>query len=429
MNVCVIGAGYVGLTTSAVLAELGHFVTCVDKDKTKITKLNNKEVPIYEPGLQELLKKNKSQLTFTTNSKDAIENAQLLLIAVGTPQLQDGSSDLGFINSVVSDISKYINSYKTIVTKSTVPLGTNKAIIKSLCEIGIERSMFQVVSNPEFLREGSAVFDMFHPDKTVIGLDENDVTSLEVMKELYKGINSVFITTNLAGAEFIKYANNAFLATKISFINEMARICDAYGVDIQSVSKGIGADPRIGPHFLQAGIGYGGSCFPKDIASLKYCANVRGVKTDILSAVQKVNSSQINIYINKLSSIIPNLSTKKITVLGIAFKAKTDDIRCSPSVELVKQLAAIGCEVHTYDPKAYLPELGLSNITQHQNLYTALFASDCVFIGTDWDEFTTIDWSKVKDCMKGELVVDGRNCIDPILVRTHGLSYLGVGRT
>jgi UDPglucose 6-dehydrogenase len=428
MKVCVVGAGYVGLTTSAVLAELGHNVTCVDKDELKITNLNKGTVPIYEPGLQELLVKNKSQLTFTTNIKNAIRDSQIIFIAVGTPQLLDGRTDLSFIHSVVQDISKYIHSYKTIVTKSTVPPGTNRMIVKSLCELGVTRSLFQVVSNPEFLREGSAIYDMLHPDKTVIGLDENDKTSHEIMKQLYKGIDAPFIMTSLTGAEMIKYANNAFLATKISFINEMSRICDAYDVDIQSVAKGIGADPRIGPHFLQAGIGYGGSCFPKDLASLKNSALNRGVETNILHAVQEVNSTQIDVYVNKLKSVLPVLSSEKITVLGIAFKGNTDDTRCSQAVEIIKHLALTGCNVHTYDPKAVLPELGLPNIRQHQDIQSAIIDSDCVFIATDWSEFTLLDWKKVKDMMKGELIVDGRNCVDPDTVRAHGLTYIGVGR-
>jgi UDPglucose 6-dehydrogenase len=385
-------------------------------------------VPIYEPGLQELLVKNNSKLFFTSDVKNAIRTSQIIFITVGTPQLMDGSTDLRFIHSVVQDISKYINSYKTIVTKSTVPPGTNKMIVKSLSDSGISRALFQVVSNPEFLREGSAVFDMLNPDKTVIGLDENDTKSLKIMQKLYIGIEAPFITTSLTGAEIIKYANNAFLATKISFINEMARICDAYEVDIQCVAKGIGADPRIGPHFLQAGIGYGGSCFPKDLASLQNSALKRGVETNILGAVQEVNATQIDVYIEKLKSIVPDLSSKKIAVLGISFKGNTNDTRCSPSVGIIKQLALLGCNVHTYDPKAILPELGISNVTQHQDIISALTDSDCLFIATDWAEFISLDWGKIKNVMKGDLIVDGRNCVNPATVRAHGLTYIGVGR-
>jgi UDPglucose 6-dehydrogenase len=428
MKICVIGAGYVGLTTSAVLAELGHQVSCVDKDEKRIENLLNGILPIYEPGLQELLLQNKSKLTFTTDTKTAIRGSKIILISVGTPSLQDGSTDMSFIDSVVHDISKYINSYKTIVTKSTVPPGTNEAIVKSLCEMGIKRSTFQVVSNPEFLREGSAVVDMLKPDKTVIGLDENDGISLEIMKELYKGIDAPFITTDLTGAEIIKYASNAFLATKISFINEMARICDAYGVNIQSVAEGIGTDPRIGSQFLQAGIGYGGSCFPKDLNALHYAAMQRGVKTRILEAVQEVNYTQIYMYINKLRALLPDLSSRKVTVLGFAFKPNTDDIRYSPAVKLIDELAKLGCDVHTYDCKALLGEPIHSNIKQHNYIEAAIMESDCVIIGTDWDEIKGLDWRAVKKLMKGTILLDGRNCLNSKSMKKLGFTYLGVGR-
>jgi UDPglucose 6-dehydrogenase len=428
MDICVIGAGYVGLTTSAVLAELGHRVVCVDTIEARVTDLSNGEVPIYEPGLEELVIKHKSTLTFTTDIKNAIKKAEVIFIAVGTPSLQDGSTDLQYIYSVIQALVQYIDSYKTIVTKSTVPPGTNEKMVYSLLHHGLNRLLFKVVSNPEFLREGSAVHDMLHPDRIVIGLEKDDTKVLDVMKEMYDGFDTPYIVTSLTGAEIIKYASNAFLATKISFINEIATICDEFQVDVQNVAEGIGADARIGSHFLQAGIGYGGSCFPKDLKSLQYEANARGISTHLLDAVQNINSSLIDIYLKKLHSILPNLSSKKITVLGIAFKPNTDDIRYSPAVEFIHALAKIGCDVHAYDPKAKLPPLNACSVTQHSSVETALFNSDCVVIATDWDDFKKLDWSKIKYLMRGNFVLDGRNCLDKTQLTELGFQYIGVGR-
>ncbi|MEH7239224.1 UDP-glucose dehydrogenase family protein [Bacillus sp. JJ1562] len=428
MDICVIGVGYVGLTTSAVLAELGHFVVCVDKLKDKITALSNGDVPIFEPGLAELLYKNKSNLTFTTDMKSAIQKSEVIFIAVGTPSLQDGSTDMQYVHSVIEELAKYITSYKTIVTKSTVPPGTNNKIVKSLLQHEVNRSLFQVVSIPEFLREGSAVFDMLHPDRKIIGLEENDTKSLNIIKEMYSGIEAPYIVTSLNGAEIIKYASNAFLATKISFINEIATICDAFHVDIQNVAKGIGADTRIGNRFLQAGLGYGGSCFPKDLKSLKYEANQRGITTHLLDAVQEINSSLIEIYINKLHSRLPNPSSIKITVLGIAFKPNTDDIRHSQALELIHALAKLGYDVHAFDPIALIPAPIQSNITQSTQIEAALRDSDCVVVATEWDEFKSLDWWHVKSLMRGNIVLDGRNCLDKMYLNELGFMYLGVGR-
>ncbi|ARA97464.1 MULTISPECIES: UDP-glucose dehydrogenase family protein [Geobacillus] len=426
MNICIIGAGYVGLTTAAVLAELGHEVHCIDHDERKIHLLNNGEVPFYEPGLEELITKNCNYLTFS-GRWDYIKRAAVIVICVGTPPRPDGSADLRYIEAVLDRLAATIESYKTIVTKSTVPPGTNEWMRAELIRKGVAPHLFRIVSNPEFLREGSAVYDMFHPDKIVVGLEPDDDRSLAVVQTMYAGINAPYVTTSLTGAELIKYAANAFLATKISFINEMARICDAFAVDINDVARGIGFDPRIGPHFLQAGLGYGGSCFPKDVKALEHAARSRDVEPRLLQAVQSVNATQIDVCLNKLNKELAPLNGKKIAVLGIAFKPNTDDTRFSPAEALIRQLSGSGCTVAAYDPKATLTA-PLANVIQVQSVHEAIQDADALIIATDWDEFRTLDWSEVKAAMNGTLVFDGRNCLDRRAVEQSGLRYVGVGR-
>ncbi|WP_374717294.1 UDP-glucose dehydrogenase family protein [Geobacillus thermodenitrificans] len=426
MNICIIGAGYVGLTTAAVLAELGHEVHCIDHDERKIHLLNNGEVPFYEPGLEELITKNCNYLTFS-GRWDYIKRAAVIVICVGTPPRPDGSADLRYIEAVLDRLAATIESYKTIVTKSTVPPGTNEWMRAELIRKGVAPHLFRIVSNPEFLREGSAVYDMFHPDKIVVGLEPDDDRSLAVVQAMYAGINAPYVTTSLTGAELIKYAANAFLATKISFINEMARICDAFAVDINDVARGIGFDPRIGPHFLQAGLGYGGSCFPKDVKALEHAARSRDVEPRLLQAVQSVNATQIDVCLNKLNKELAPLNGKKIAVLGIAFKPNTDDTRFSPAEALIRQLSGSGCTVAAYDPKATLTA-PLANVIQVQSVHEAIQDADGLIIATDWDEFRTLDWSEVKAAMNGTLVFDGRNCLDRRAVEQSGLRYVGVGR-
>ncbi|MDE3838279.1 UDP-glucose/GDP-mannose dehydrogenase family protein [Bacillus methanolicus] len=428
MNICVLGAGYVGLTTTAVLAELGHDVICVDKDQDKIKQLRQNQVPIYEPGLAELIKNNSNRITFCTDSQKGIVKSDAIFIAVGTPSDQDGKPDLTYVLSVIEDFSTAILSYKTIITKSTVPPGTNELIEQLLMKKGVKREDFDIVSNPEFLREGSAVFDMFHADKTVIGLKKNDVRSLPIMREIYNGLEAPFIVTSLTGAELIKYANNAFLATKISFINEISRICDAYGVDITEISKGIGADPRIGSQFLQAGLGYGGSCFPKDLQALYYAAVSKNVTAQILQAVQKVNETQIDLYMKKLHAVLPDLRDKKVSVLGISFKPNTDDTRYSRAVALIEKLVNQDCRLFAYDPKARIPEHILEKATQAESLEESIEQADCLILATEWDDFIQLDWQYVKEKMKGNIIVDGRNCLEPEKMKALGFQYIGVGR-
>ncbi|WP_025948650.1 UDP-glucose dehydrogenase family protein [Geobacillus thermocatenulatus] len=426
MNICIIGAGYVGLTTAAVLAELGHDVHCIDHDERKIRLLNNGEIPFYEPGLEELIAKHHHDLTFSGRWDD-IKRAAVVVICVGTPPRPDGSTDLRYIEAVLNRLATMIESYKTIVTKSTVPPGTNEWMRAELIRKGVKPQLFRIVSNPEFLREGSAVYDMFHPDKIVVGLEPDDDQSLAVMQAVYAGINAPYLTTSLTGAELIKYAANAFLATKISFINEMARICDAFTVDVNDIARGIGLDPRIGSHFLRAGLGYGGSCFPKDVKALEHAARSRQVEPHLLKAVQTVNATQLDFCFQKLNEQLAPLTDKKITVLGIAFKPNTDDTRVSPAEALIRRLSENGCTIAAYDPKATLSE-PLARVTQVQSVYEAIQGADGLVIATDWDEFRTLDWEQVKAAMNGTLVFDGRNCLDRHAVEQSGLRYMGVGR-
>ena len=427
MDICVIGAGYVGLTQAAVLADLGHAVYCVDTNSERVQSLTRGEIPIYEPGLKELVKKNKERLSFSSSPKAAIKQSSVVFIAVGTPAMLDGQTDLTYVQSVIDQLAETITSYTTIVTKSTVPPGTNEWIHDKLIEKGLDATLFSVVSNPEFLREGSALRDMFHADKIVIGKKDTDDRSLHIMKEIYKKLPSPFVVTSLSGAEMIKYTSNAFLATKISFINEIAKICDSYGVNIEDVVKGIGLDPRISPHFLQSGIGYGGSCFPKDVRSLEHSALKKNIRPLILQAVQEINLTQVDLYLTKLKETFPDMAGRKIAVLGIAFKPNTDDTRYSPAIALIEQLSNLGAEIHAYDPKAHLP-VSIENVTEHKAMEEALTDADVVIIATDWDEFKLADLKRMKKLMKGTLVMDARNCLDPAAVAKVGLQYKAVAR-
>ncbi len=429
MKICVVGAGYVGLTSAAVLADLGHIVCCVDTNKEKITSLNKGEVPIYEPGLEEVISRNAENLIFSSEVVENIRKASVIMIAVGTPSLPDGKTNLTYIYSVVDMIAGVLTDYKTIITKSTVPPGTNEKIYARLLQKGIDPEQFAIVSNPEFLREGSALFDMLHADKIVVGKNKYDNKSLNIIKTLYKGIEAPYVVTSLSGAEMIKYVSNAFLATKISFINEMARICDKYEVNIDDVVRGISTDPRISPHFLSSGLGYGGSCFPKDVRSLEQSAIDKKITPIILQAIQTTNDTQIDYYIEKLLTVFESLKGKTISVLGIAFKPNTDDTRESQAVHLIKKLSQLGCTINTYDPKATLPFLGEPNITQFPTLEQAVTDADCVIIATEWAEFLYLDWKKLRQLMKGNVVLDARNCIDQSKVYENGFEYVGVARS
>ena len=428
MEICVIGAGYVGLTQAAVLADLGHAVCCVDTNKEKIESLSQGEIPIYEPGLKELVVKNKERLSFSSSPIEAIKQSSVVFIAVGTPAMIDGQTDLTYVQSVIDQLAGALISYTTIITKSTVPPGTNEWIYDTLIAKGVDPALFSVVSNPEFLREGSALQDMFHADKIVIGKKDDDSRSLPILQEIYKKLTSPFVVTSLSGAEMIKYTSNAFLATKISFINEIARICDSYHVNIEDVVKGIGLDPRISPHFLQSGIGYGGSCFPKDVRSLEHSALKKQIIPLILQAVQTTNQTQVQLYLQKIQEHFPDMAGLRIGVLGIAFKPNTDDTRYSPAIALIEQLSDLGAEIRTYDPKAHLP-VPIEKVTEYSTMKDAITGVDCVIIATDWDEFKKADFKQMKDLMRGNTIVDARNCLEPSKVYKEGLHYIAVARS
>lgn len=425
MNVCVIGAGYVGLTTAAVLSDLGHKVCCVDKNQEKIERLNRGEVTVYEPGLDEKIDRNRlaDRLHFSEKVSEKISEADITLIAVGTPPSPEGGSDLTAIDEATDALARSIRNYTLILTKSTVPPGTNERIEQALLKKGLDHALFDLVSNPEFLREGTAIEDTLHPNKIVVGMKNRGL--VDTVKILYRGIDAPYIMTTFEGAEMIKYASNAFLATKISFINELARICDAYNVDIGDVAAGLATDPRIGPHFLSAGLGYGGSCLPKDVSALEYAALQKQVVPVLLDAVKRINQSQIDVYIKKLEHELLNLRDRQITVWGLSFKPNTDDTRSSAAIRLIKRLSEKGCHVQAYDPEASETE---TEVVRIEDLYDSLEGSDALVIATDWDQFKQADWAEVKKRMKGNVILDGRNCINAQVVRSHDLCYVGVGR-
>lgn len=425
MNLCVVGAGYVGLTLSTVLASLGHFIYCIDKDFHKITALQNNEIPFFEPDLEDLLIKSRKNIKFTTNLSVGVEHSSALFITVGTPSLPDGSADITAIHSVFNELNTIITEHKTIIMKSTVPPGTCEELKSKLT---LPNELFTIASNPEFLREGHAVFDMYNPDKTIIGISSKDKTTVPLLQQIYHSIKTPYIITNLTGAELIKYANNYFLATKISFINEFARICDTFDVEIKDISKAIGLDPRIGKEFLQAGLGYGGSCFPKDLKALQSISIKNNIDTPILHSVQEVNATQVKFYINKLKNLLIDLKDKKITILGLSFKPNTDDIRNSKSLSLIDELLLSQSNIHLYDPISNLPSSYQSIVTQHTSLEKAIENSECLILSTDWQMFKSLKWEKIKSQMNGNIIVDGRNFWNKSLIESYGFTYIGVGR-
>ncbi|HBW34317.1 UDP-glucose/GDP-mannose dehydrogenase family protein [Desulfosporosinus sp. BICA1-9] len=425
MRICIVGAGYVGLTTAAALADFGHEVQCVDMEESKIESLRRGIVPIYEQGLENLIGKtlNSGKLTFSSQVKESIRDYPIIIIAVGTPSKEDGSSNLTFLNQVVEMIGSEIHDHKMIITKSTVPPGTNQSIYQTLIAMGINEELFDIVSNPEFLREGTALWDIYHPNRIVFGT--KTARPIEVLKKLYEKGSAPLIFTSLSGAELIKYASNAFLATKISFANEIARICDVYEVDYADVAKGLATDPRIGRLFLNAGLGFGGSCLPKDLSSLKHSALLQNVETKLLDAVLEINETQIELYLNKLSTMLPDLSKKQITVWGVTFKPDTNDLRSSPAIALIKRLVEKGCRVHSFDP---MVQLKFPEVTPYRNQYESVKDSDALIIATEWEQFINTNWLEVKLKMKGSIILDARNCLDVKKVRKQGLVYLGVGK-
>lgn len=433
MDICVVGSGYVGLVAAACFADLGNNVIGVDIDEEKVKKLNLGEIPIYEPGLSDMLKRNLKQKTirFTTRIKEGVQNSEIIFIAVGTPQGDyDYKADLSQVYSVARSVGQYINGYKVVVDKSTVPVGTAEEVAKIIKENMKEKHDFDVVSNPEFLREGEAISDFMMPDRIVIGADTEKAR--KIMESLYKGIVRVqhpILFTDVKTAELIKYASNAMLATRISFMNELSKLCEAAGGDIKMVAKGMGLDSRIGPRFLQAGVGYGGSCFPKDVKALIATLEENGCSAEILRAVEDVNEQQKRSLLPKIQKLIPDLKGKKIAVWGLAFKPKTDDMREAPSIVVIEQLQKEGAKIHVFDPEAQeVAKNILKDVDYFSSPYECIKGCDCLVIVTEWNAFRDLDKNKMKQLMSHPNIVDGRNVYDPLEMKHLGFNYIGVGR-
>ena len=432
MHIAVIGTGYVGLVTGACFAEFGVEVTCVDVDATKIENLKKGIIPIYEPGLDKIVEKNvkAGRLHFTTEIKTAVEQALVVFLAVGTPPQPDGTPDMSFYRQASKDIAEAMNGYKVLVTKSTVPVGTGKWLKEFVTENQTVKTNFGVASNPEFLREGAAISDFMRPDRVVIGSNEED--AIAIMKDLYRPlylIETPIVITSLEAAELIKYAANAFLATKITFINEVANLCDAIGCDVHDVARGMGMDNRIGRKFLHPGPGYGGSCFPKDTRALTTVADQFGVETLIVDAVIEANERQRMAMIPKIEKLIGGISGRQIGVLGLSFKPETDDMRESPATDIIKELVKLGAKVKAYDPvameeaKHYLPEIEYAS-----DEYDAIEGADVLLIVTEWNQFRALDMEKVKGLLKSPKIADLRNIYEPKDMKELGFDYVGVGR-
>ncbi len=429
MNICMIGTGYVGLVTGTCLAHKGNHVICTDIDKHKIEKLNRCEVPIFEPGLEELIKENvkNKRLEFTHNVKEAIQKSEIIYIAVGTPPCADGSADLCYVYRAAQDIAASLNAYKIIVDKSTVPVGTAMKVQRFIEENSMQKAPFSVVSNPEFLKEGSAIKDIFEGDRIVIGV--KDEKAKKIMTKLYEPFNIPIYITDVVSAEMIKYASNAFLATKISFINEIANVCERVGADVTKVAEGMGADKRIGRSFLNAGLGYGGSCFPKDVKALNALAKEANYDFEILNAVMDVNEKQKELMIQKVLGNLEGVKNPNIGVLGLAFKPETDDVREAPALYIIRRLIDKGAKIKAYDPIAMdNAKKILTDIQYCDNIYETFQDVDALLIITEWDEFKEIDLEKGKKLMKTPLVIDGRNIFEPKEMMQKDINYISIGR-
>jgi len=432
MNIAVIGTGYVGLVTGACFAEFGVHVTCVDKVEEKIRDLKTGKMPIYEPGLEEMVERNVKQgrLTFTTDLASAVERSLVIFIAVGTPPVESGAADLTFVRDVALAVAKHLNEYKVVVTKSTVPMGTGSMIRKLIEENKKAPVAFSVASNPEFLREGAAVEDFMRPNRVIIGTEDPQATA--ILKDLYRPlylIETPFVVTDVVTAEMVKYASNAFLATKISFINEMANLCDLIGADVHDVARGMGLDNRIGRKFLHPGPGFGGSCFPKDTAAVAQIARNQGYRLRIVESVMEVNNEQIGRVVGKVREVIGEPKGKTAAVLGLSFKPNTDDIREAPPIGIIEVLQGWGMKIRAYDPVAMEPaKKVLKDVVFAKNEYDAAEGADVLIVATEWNQFRQIDFGRLKKLLKTPAVVDFRNIYEAGEMKRLGFSYRCVGR-
>ncbi|MGL5318631.1 MAG: UDP-glucose dehydrogenase family protein [Bacteroidales bacterium] len=436
MNVAIVGTGYVGLVTGACFAEMGVSVTCVDIDVKKINHLNNGVIPIYEPGLEELVERNVTagRLRFTTDLTSCLEDAEVIFSAVGTPPDEDGSADLKYVLDVARTVGRHMNDYKLLVTKSTVPVGTAIKVKQVIAEELQKRNLeigFDVASNPEFLKEGAAINDFMSPDRVVVGVESE--RAKELLTRLYRPFlinNFRVIFMDIPSAEMTKYAANAMLATRISFMNDIANLCEIVGADVNMVRKGIGSDARIGNKFLYSGCGYGGSCFPKDVKALMHTGEDFGYPMEVISAVERVNEKQKQILFSKFKRNFPgDLAGVRVAIWGLSFKPETDDMREATSIVLIRQLLAAGCKVVVYDPVAMeeCRHFFGNRITYAKEMYEAVLDAHALFLVTEWKEFRMPSWKVIRRTMAGSLIIDGRNIYDPNEVKQAGFTYEGIG--
>jgi len=449
VKIAVVGSGYVGLVAAACFAELGHEITCVDNDEQKVAALQRGETPIHEQYLPELLARHRGhRLKFSSDLQEAVRTSSAIFIAVGTPPLDSGDADLSYVEAVAREIAQSLNGYKVIVEKSTVPVYTNQWVRRVMQLAGADASEFDVVSNPEFLREGTAVSDFLYPDRIVIGADSE--RAVELLRKIYSPlaegtyyqgpatvpaparaqIPALVLVTSAKSAELIKHASNAFLALKISFINAVANVCEAVDADIEEVARGIGADSRIGSRFLQAGIGYGGSCFPKDVAAFRAVARECGYDFPMLDEIVRVNEDQRKRFLKKVRTALWTLRGKRLAVLGLAYKGGTDDVRESPAIEIVRALLHEQCSIVAYDPAAMerARQMLAGDITYAADPYEAATGADALIILTDWEEFGTLDLERIKGLLRYPIVVDGRNLYSRETMKQHGFLYVSMGR-
>lgn len=426
-----IGAGYVGLVSGTCLAEIGHHVILVDKNEAKIQTLKDGGIPIYEPGLKELVASNvkAGRLSFTTSFAKAVKESDVIFIAVNTPPQENGHADLSYVEAAAKEIAEVSDSYKVIVNKSTVPVTTGDAVAKILAKHNKHKVHFDVVSNPEFLREGSAIDDFMKGDRVVVGV-END-KAREIMQTIYEPLNQPIFFTDIKSAELIKYSSNSFLAVKISFINAVAQICEATGANIDDVAKGIGMDKRIGKAFLNAGIGYGGSCFPKDVSAYIAIAGKHGYDFELLKETEHINKEARSIFVKKIEKTLGGTKGKTVAMWGLAFKPNTDDMREAPSITLAEKLHAAGIKIQAYDPEARETAKAVigSKVEYMKDKYEALKGADALVIVTEWDEFKEADLEKVRETLKDPLIIDGRNMFKPAEMKEKGFTYISVGRS